>query len=279
MKSICAKAAGSVRNKFKYNGKEQQNEEFSDGSGLELYDYGARFFDPQLGRWNTIDRYADKMRLYSPYTYAFDNPVSIVDENGKWPKWIHHRIIQQAFQGILNKHQIDKLIEASDNTDKKPNQTAANDKKHYMAQPGENEDESTAEAEEFIKDQQNLYLIAATDDAALEALGAGMHTLMDKTSPAHRGKHGPKKWAGNFGSKIVFVFYHFWAEANIFHLSERRVQEAVDNIRLYYFNSLEKKLTSTVTVGPLEPNPAPSPTPPLNPIPDPPPVPTQPPAQ
>ncbi len=67
----------SPENDYKYNGKELNGE-----LGLRLYDYGARFYDPAIGRFPSVDRFAGKFTHQSSYAYAANNPIKFIDVNG-----------------------------------------------------------------------------------------------------------------------------------------------------------------------------------------------------
>lgn len=75
----------SIANDFKYNGKEEQTE-----LGIGWLDYGARMYQPELGRFFTLDRFASKYFDTSPYSYASNNPALYVDINGD-SVWTTHK--------------------------------------------------------------------------------------------------------------------------------------------------------------------------------------------
>lgn len=72
--------AGS--NKYLYNGKEKQDDVLG-GIALDEYDYGARFYDPRIGRWQSIDPAAEKFPEIGTYVYCHNNSVNAIDPDGK----------------------------------------------------------------------------------------------------------------------------------------------------------------------------------------------------
>ena len=73
MAGISSKALsfGGPGNKLKYNGKEEQRAEFTDGSGIDWLDYGARMYDNQIERWNKLDPSAESYFLLTPYCFGY----------------------------------------------------------------------------------------------------------------------------------------------------------------------------------------------------------------
>ncbi|RXM38153.1 hypothetical protein BOQ62_19040 [Chryseobacterium sp. CH21] len=61
---------------YKYNGKELQE--------TGMYDYGARMYMPDLGRWGVRDAMSEKFSSLSPYNYALNNPGMVVGPDGNF---------------------------------------------------------------------------------------------------------------------------------------------------------------------------------------------------
>lgn len=63
---------------LKFLGKEWDHQH-----GLDLYDFGARLYDPAVGRWTTMDPLCEKYYSISPYAYCHNNPVNRIDPDGR----------------------------------------------------------------------------------------------------------------------------------------------------------------------------------------------------
>jgi len=68
--------------RYGFNGKEKDDEVKGNGNS---YDFGARIYDPRIGRWLSCDPWKDKYPSVSPYNYVENNPLIFKDPTGKGP--------------------------------------------------------------------------------------------------------------------------------------------------------------------------------------------------
>jgi RHS repeat-associated protein len=211
-----------------FTGKERDTE-----SGLD--NFGARYNASTMGRFMTPDPSNASVDFWIPqtwnrYSYALNNPLQFVDRNGLWPTSIHTEIITQAFQG-LSQGDRTLLVEASYDTDY-TNRVNGHDPQdpevsfvHGMSDGVHNQDpaEAQAEGDAFIaQNEHDAQQIQAEWEAegntgiapaALTAFGNALHTIEDRTSPAHVGN---QPWYGTKGLKNKYrALQHVRREATI----------------------------------------------------------------
>lgn len=78
--NVTTSGGNSAAQQFGFTGKEHQDE-----LGLGWIDITARNYDAALGRWMNLDPLTEQMRGYSPYNYAFNNPIFFIDPDGNMP--------------------------------------------------------------------------------------------------------------------------------------------------------------------------------------------------
>lgn len=94
---------------YKFGGKEL-NEEL----GLDWYDYGARNYSPDLGRWMNIDMKAEAYYPISPYQYVLNNPIVNEDHNGQWTVTRHYNMTYNSLSAAgIGKEQADLIAHYS----------------------------------------------------------------------------------------------------------------------------------------------------------------------
>lgn len=84
MSGISSKALkpNYAENKYRFQKQELQNKEFSDGSGLEMYEFKYRMDDPQTGRFWSIDPLSEKYVYNSPYAFSENKVTGHIELEG-----------------------------------------------------------------------------------------------------------------------------------------------------------------------------------------------------
>src|SRR5574344_343828 len=79
----------SYNSRYTFSGKERDTE-----TGYSYF--GARYYNSDLSIWLSVDPMADKYPGLSPYTYCANNPVKLVDEDGRFPIDVHTQMVNNA---------------------------------------------------------------------------------------------------------------------------------------------------------------------------------------
>lgn len=210
--------------------------EKEDGA-TRLYDH-ARTHDHGLGRFLSPDKVTGQTRnpqSWNRYVYGANNPVKMVDPDGRWPRQGHERIIDAAFPGLpaalrlyikAGSAAVDRLV---------PGQGNGHAYEHAMRAPKQSVSEARQKAATFYAQELNtakgIQAIASRNGQteisgeALTHFGAASHPVADETSPKHEGFQ-VWNWANVFS-----VLGHAAGEEE---MSPERLTIAVQALRAMY---------------------------------------------
>ena len=204
----CFRAGGCAGSNYPFlTLKERDNE-----TGLDYL--GARYYSSQQGRFTSVDPSRKSIISANPqtwnrYSYTYNNPLVLVDDNGKWPTKTHDYLIKQALPGLTH-DQIRQIQKGSQSVDVRRGVPVtlieSQAYKHamtpgsYVRQTGSEAGAKVIAAGEManfvITNQANAAAQQATyvqqggkglSPDALFTLGVSTHPLTDNTSPAHAG--------------------------------------------------------------------------------------------
>ncbi len=177
----------SVQQKF--TGQQRDNE-----TGLDYFN--ARYFASTQGRFTSIDPsrksvVSNNPQSWNRYTYALNNPLAYVDDNGKWPTWIHELIIDRALPR-LSGAQRQEIKNGSWSVDDpaRGGQLTSHANEHGETIPGQSQDDAAQKADQFVNtnvDNAKWNYEHHGLNSSLYDFGRAFHTVSDMTSPAHEG--------------------------------------------------------------------------------------------
>src|SRR5690606_29142385 len=166
--------------KYKFGGKELNNE-----LGLDLYDFGARNYDAAIGRWLNVDPLAENSRRWTPYNYAYNNPIFFVDTDGMQAgPMTDYFNIYGKFLHTVNDGKTDKKMVITTSTNSKKVNEAIN-KGHVI----------NAVTKTEINQIKNIYKYDATNKKGVEqGYKRGENGTTSKTVTGKQGMMDSQSW-------------------------------------------------------------------------------------
>ena len=73
-------------------------------SNINLYNYGRRFYNSQIGRWLEVDSIADNYVDYSGYNYVMNNPINAIDPDGKFVFFVNGYMSARKYKELKKKN-------------------------------------------------------------------------------------------------------------------------------------------------------------------------------
>ncbi len=209
-----------------------------------LYDFSARPYDPLFGRFTQADEALAgfSAQARNRYSYASNNPLRYIDQNGRWPTDIHNRIANEALPG-LSDSQLARIREHSLWVDRAEGQTVPHNHEHAMRGPAENAADARRAIDLLIRTGiRNAQLFQSSKDAgvplhavdidpqALDRFTETFHYITDRLSPSHTDPTTgePLVWNGIDPQTLSDLGAHKAGESAI---TPAQMNEAVQQVR------------------------------------------------
>ena len=172
-------------------------------------------------------------QTWNRYSYVYNNPLGLKDDNGKWPTAIHEQIIDKAFPNLsATQRQILKNISASQDNPFTGGQDPSRSIEHAMSSDG-NATKAAADYNIFVANNENTAAalqgykedlsVSDLTPESLAAFAKALHAVLDSTSPAHEGF---QQW------KILDAIGHHFRETSI---SDDQMKKAVQAARATFY--------------------------------------------